>query len=144
MLTATELEYCKMYLTKARDEGYKYYVVQTVTESGSDYDVCIYLSRDKIVCSSPTTFSISDSKKVLLDSSSGTYNGSGSRFSIGTFSGVLSVNKWEFCYTNAELQGGTLLPDINDLGGNANVNFQAVGLLVACVFCLLIGFRIFR
>ena len=76
--------------------------------------------------------------------SSGTYNGSGSRFSIDTFSGVLSVNQWEFCYTNAELQGGTLLPDINDLGGNANVNFQAVGLLVACVFCLLIGFRIFR
>ena len=59
MLSQIELEYVKGVLNAYYAKGYKYYLVHSVTEYNNEYDVCIYLSKEKINAISDNYFSVS-------------------------------------------------------------------------------------
>lgn len=131
MFTALENEYLKGLLNVYKEQGYKYYVAHTVTETDNYYDMYVYLSKDKITSSSPNRFNLSDNSIVIyIDSSSrndNSYNSSThSRDTLFVYSGNLNVNLAEFIYTNAEVSysliDNSLNPDILLSGVNSYDN----------------------
>ena len=131
MFTAVENEYLKGLLNVYKEQGYKYYVAHTVTETDNNYDMYVYLSKEKITSSSPTTFNLADNSIVIyIDSSSrndNSYNPSiHTRDILYVYSGELKVNLAEFIYTNAEVSytliDNSLNPDILLSGANSYDN----------------------
>lgn len=127
MFTAQESDYLKGLLNVYKELGYKYYVAHTVTETNNNYDMYVYLSKDKITSSSPSDFNLSDNSIVIyIDSSSrndNNYNPSvHTRDILYPYSGSLHVHIAEFIYTNADvtysLVGDSVNPDILLTGAN--------------------------
>lgn len=127
MFTAVESDYLKGLLNVYREQGYKYYVAHTVTESDNVYDMYVYLSKDEIISTSPSDFELSDNSIVIrIDSSSrndNSYNSSThSRDTLFHYHGDLSVNLAEFIYTNSNVSYSlidkSLNPDILISGVN--------------------------
>lgn len=144
MLTATEKEYCQELLAVARREGYQYYLVHTITESGENSDFCVYLSDNPIVCNTPYSFYVPAGRRITVDSSQSYNSYSGDRIAGESYSGgTVTLNGWEFAYSNGTLEGGTLLPDLN-IRGETNENLKAVGLVVTVVLLLLVFWRLLR
>lgn len=73
MLTAVELEYVKALISTYYAKGYKYYLCTTVTEFGnnaSDYDICIYFSKEPIEAITDNYFEVKNGVQIYIDSSS--------------------------------------------------------------------------
>lgn len=73
MLTAVELEYVKSLISIYYSKGYKYYLITTVTEIGSnasDYDLCIYFSKEPIEAITDNYFQVKNGIQIFIDSSS--------------------------------------------------------------------------
>lgn len=131
MFSAVESEYLRGLLNVYKEQGYKYYLAHTITESDNDYDFCVYLSQDKITSSAPNKFNLSDNSIVIyVDSSSrndNSYNPStGSRDLLLVARGVIDVNVAEFIYTNSEVSynliDNAINPDILISGVNSYDN----------------------
>ena len=131
MFSAVESEYLRGLLNVYKEQGYKYYLAHTITESNNDYDFCVYLSQDKITSSSPNKFNLSDNSIVIyVDSSSrndNSYNPStGSRDLLLVARGAVDVNVAEFIYTNSEVSynliDNAINPDILSSGVNSYDN----------------------
>lgn len=73
MLTAVELEYVKSLISTYYLKGYKYYLCTTVTEYGTsntDYDLCIYFSKEPIEAITDNYFEVKNGIQIYIDSSS--------------------------------------------------------------------------
>lgn len=109
MFSAVEESYLKGLIESYRNQGYRYYLAHTVTETNNNYDMYVYFSKKEIKAITSTMFDMTNAVCLRVDSSSrndNSYNGSThSRIDIfnSSYSNVLSVNQAEFIYTNAEI-----------------------------------------
>lgn len=107
MFTSVEIDYLKGLINTYFMKGYKYYVARTVTESDNDYDIYVYLSKEKIIASSSSSFVLPEGTLLIkIDSSSrsdGYYSSLGSRDVLSAYEGTINIDVAEFVYTNAEL-----------------------------------------
>lgn len=107
MLTQTESEYIKGLISSYEAKGYHSYLCHTVTERNNDFDICIYFSKTDIIARDNSIYSLKDTVKIYIDSSSRSYGSGGyidtPRVMIAdsNFSGTISINVAEFVYTNA-------------------------------------------
>lgn len=107
MFSAQEESYIKSLIGSYYTKGYKNYLVHTVTETDNNYDMYIYFSENDITAFTPTTFDLTESIFIKIDSSSrndNSYNTSVHSRSIvenSSYTGILEVNQAEFIYTNA-------------------------------------------
>lgn len=73
MLSSVELEYVKSLISTYYAKGYKYYLCTTVTETNyttTDYDICIYFSKEPIEAVTDNYFDIRNGIQIYIDSSS--------------------------------------------------------------------------
>ena len=144
MLTANEMEYCQGIIKQARAKGCRYYLIHTITESGEDNDFCIYLSDSDILCNSPYSFSVPAGRKITVDSSQSYRDSTGNHVVNSAYSGgTVTINNWEFAYSNGEMKGETLIPDLHT-GGENNEMFKAFGIVVTMLLLVIVLFRLFR
>lgn len=134
MLTQIEHDYCKSLVDTYYSKGYKYYLIHTITDTNNNYDVCIYFSKTEISGLNDNYFFIDHGLRIYLDSSSKNYNYSGSRDTVDSFSGNVTIDVAEFIYTNAKTEYNYSLipvnPDIMVDYSYNNINFCLVFLLV--------------
>lgn len=131
MFTATEENYLKGLISVYAKQGYNYYICHTVTEINNDYDVYIYFSKKEIKAITPTTFDVTDSVFIKIDSSTrNSYNNDNGHnralVSDVNYTGIVDVHIAEFIYTNAvaNYEGNTLVinPDIT-LNSSSNYSY---------------------
>ena len=147
MFTSVEESYLKGLINNYFKQGYKYYVCHTVTETDNDYDVYLYLSKEEIIAITSTSFDITHGVFIMLDSSSrndNTYNPStGYRLIVSNsdYTDILSVNKAEFIYSNAEVDYDvTTLSAPADILINNSDTLNGLHLNILCCFILTITF----
>lgn len=102
MFTAVELDYLVALLNTYKKQGYEYYMAHTVSD-GSEYDFCVYISKNEIKALNDNYFDCSqkDTLKILVDSSPKSSYNAGSRNNISSFRGNVTVDTTEFIYSNA-------------------------------------------
>lgn len=143
MFTQQELDFIKALVESMRGQGYDYYIARTVTEDNNSYDVEIVFSTVEIRATGLYGFADCDGVIYRLDSSSGRSD-LNTKLTVSNFSGSYTVPSREFVYTNATFQGGTIQPDIRQLGGKASEGTQAVFFVSVLLVLVIIAIRIFR
>ena len=64
MLTSVELDYLKLLIMRYRNKGYYNYLCHTVSDNNSsDYDLCVYFSKEKIIADSDNQFEVKNRNK---------------------------------------------------------------------------------
>lgn len=147
MLTAVEENYVKGLINQYRQEGYVYYVCHTVTEQDNQYDVYLYLSKDKIIAITQTSYEITGGIFIKIDSSNRNdsgYNPSTNSRSIlanNNFTSVIDINRAEFIYTNAYInyKSSELVYNPNLMINSAD-SYSNLYLSILCVVVLIITF----
>lgn len=154
MFSTSQQEYIKSVIPTYAKQGYKYYVVSTVTNTGSSYysdpDLIFYFSKHKI--SSNTGYLFSFSGDVLVVScrsfnySSYSSANNGPRVSVSESNArTVRINTFEHVYTNAQFEGLVIQPDYNLIsGGETNVRLEALCFIVLVVSITCMLFRILR
>lgn len=150
MLSTGESEWARMMVETMKREGYTYYVVREVYSNDS-CDMELYVSREPILFSSSTVFTVNDGLVFSVDSSPTRYSSSysGTAVTRSVCNSRVVVADYEFVYTNSQSDGIVMVPDIRETyGGVAHDESQtAIGslLLVFCCFLLVsIGVKLFR
>ena len=92
---------------------------------------------------SPDGFADCDGVIYRLDSSSGRSD-LNTKLTVSNFSGSYTVPSREFVYTNATFQGGTIQPDIRQLGGELSESNQAGFYLLALFLLVVVAIKLFR
>lgn len=121
MLTQVEIDYILSLINTYQSLGYKYYLCNTITNSDIVYDMDIYFSKKEIKAISSTTFDLTESIHIKIDSSN--KNSSGYNPSIHSrdnlvnmnLTSIVTIDEAEFIYTNAKVttEGATLVnPDL--------------------------------
>lgn len=118
MFSSVEVDYLKGLLNVYAEQGYKYYIAHTITQSNNNNDFVVYLSKDKITSHSSSSFYLSDNSIVIyVDSSSRNDNGYNSslhsRDTLDSYSGLVRVDIAEFIYTNAKVEYSSTQDIIN-------------------------------
>lgn len=155
MFSAVEENYIKGLISSYYKEGYSYYICHSVTETNNSYDIYIYLSKNEITAITPLTFDVTDGIFLKIDSSTrNSYNDSNNYrllHSDGAYTGIVSVDKAEFIYSNASVDyDSTTLainPDIVYNGSNSYFTDRVsyLNLVILFVFFLYIFLKdIFR
>lgn len=149
MFSTVELDYLKGLINSYFMKGYKYYVAHTVTESNNDYDIYIYISKEKITASNSNTFILPEGTLFIkIDSSyrSDGYNPSlNSRDVLSFYENSISIDVAEFIYTNAELNYSlttdVINPDLFFVGATSVFDLNtSYALLFVCVITFLYTF----
>jgi hypothetical protein len=143
MFTQQELEFIKALVESMRGQGYDYYIARTVTEDNNSYDVEIVFSTVEIRATGLYGFADCDGVIYRLDSSSGRSD-LNTKLTVSNFSGSYTVPSREFVYTNATFQGGTIQPDIRQLGGKLSESNQAGFYLLALFLLVVVAIKLFR
>lgn len=143
MFTAQELEYVKALVETMRGRGYDYYIARTVTENNNAYDFEVVFSDKEITANGLYSYSGCSGVIYRVDSSSG-LNNYDSKVQVSSFSGSYTVPQREFVYSNAVFQGGTIQPDLRELGGKASEGTQAGFFVSVLLVLVIIAIRIFR
>lgn len=122
MLTSVESDYIKSLVSTYMNHGFKYYMVHSITDSNNDYDMCLYMSKNKIEALSDNYFQVEKGIRVYIDSSSKSNYHIDTRDDVDSFNGYVTVDIAEFIYTNAisDYSYNTLC-----LNPDFMVNFQA-------------------
>lgn len=109
MLTSVEETYCIGLINRYFEKGYKYYVLHTVTENDSVYDVCLYFSKNPINFITNISFDLENGVKILVDSSSRSENSYNPSLDSRTLTKEIneltyvSLDRAEFIYTNCDV-----------------------------------------
>lgn len=101
MLSVQEQEYLIGLVNAYKAKGYKYYLCHTISYN-SDYDFVVYFSKEKITAVSDSYFSVNNSVRVYVNSSTRSQYDNSSRDTSSSFTGNFSVDLGEFIYTNAD------------------------------------------
>lgn len=100
MFSDSELNYLSGLINRYKQEGYKYYLLHTVSSEDSDYNICLYLSKEQIIASSSDNFILPD---LTLELHINTYDLSVNRDILFIEHGDIEVSSNEFVYTNSKL-----------------------------------------
>ena len=143
MFTQQELEFIKALVESMRGQGYDYYIARTVTEDNNAYDVEIVFSTVEIRATGLYGFDNCDGVIYRLDSSSGRSD-LNAKLTVSSFKGAYMVPSREFVYSNAVFQGGTIHPDLRELGGVQSESNQAGFYLLALFLLVVVAIKLFR
>lgn len=127
-------EYVKLYTEK----GYRYYVVQTVSEDNNDVDVRFYFSDEPINFTGQRVFRISNGLRIDFDTSN-SYQYTNPRLTQAVANGSVTVGANENIYTNGTQEYTSapfnpgILPDTYD--------FKVYFLVFAVVMVLILFFK---
>lgn len=142
-------EYVKSLIISNRGE-YPYYVAHTCTYWGS-YSTAdkpsfkVYFSKEPITANGRYSYVFADSVvcySVISSNASSNYNSE--RVSTSTVNGTVTIDDYEFIYTNAEFNGETLQPDITASLGVQQSHFDGVSLILLVVLLGSVVFRLIR
>ena len=143
MFTAQELEYLNALVETMRGRGYDYYVARTVTESNNSYDFEVVFSDKEITANGLYSYSGCSGVIYRVDSSA-SVNYSDAKVQVSDFFGSYNVPQREFVYSNAVFQGGTIQPDLRELGGVQSESNQAGFYLLALFLLVVVAIKLFR
>lgn len=146
MLSEIELDYVLSLINTYQKLGYKYYLINTITETDVIYDIDLYVSKKEIKAVTSTTFDLTNAMHIKIDSSnrnSNAYNPSIHSRDIlinSNLTSIVTIHDAEFVYTNATINTssvGLVNPDLLLNGAdshNNNVLFGASVLLTGMIF----------
>lgn len=134
-------------IVKTNLDEYPYYVAHTCTywdlANSSAYPAFkVYLSKEKITSTGLYTYQLpADSicYNVVGGNANRTYHDE--RITITSASGRLTVDEYEFLYTNAESNSYTVQPDILSTTEVTKSHFDGLGL---CILIVLLGVLVFK
>ena len=99
MLSDSELNYIIGLINRYKQEGYDYYLLHTVSDEDSGYNICLYLSKEQIIANTSDKFVLPD---LTLELHINTYDLSTSRDILFIEHGEIEIDTNEFVYTNAK------------------------------------------
>ena len=156
MLSDVELDYVLSLINTYFKLGYKYYLVNTITDNDVIYDIDVYISKEEIKAVTSTTFDLTNAIHIKIDSSnrnSNQYNQSLHSRDIlvnKSLTDIVVVDDAEFVYTNATVstKDVTLVnPDLllnNADSYNHNVLLGSSILITSVIFLYLFFASILR
>lgn len=138
MWSEVNKEYVKELIITNRNE-YPYYVATTCTYWGSysDYNrpaFKVYFSKEPITANGLYNFVFKDPAVVYsVISNNANTNSNNARVQIGSFSGSLNVDEYEFVYTNAQFNTVSIQPDILSTNLVTQSHFDGVSLILITI-----------
>lgn len=150
MLSRDNYEYAKQLIESNRGE-YPYYILSTNTNISDNYDnqapaFKIYFSDKPITANGRYSFSFQGNTlvySVISYNASNKYHSE--RVQVSQFNrNTLTVNEYEYVYTNAEFKTGSIQPDILATSAVAQSHFDSVSIILLVVLLSSVVFRILR
>lgn len=142
-------DYLKQLILTNRKE-YPYYVAHTctywdVSNSNALPAFKVYFSKEPITASSLYNYKISaNSLCYSVVASNANKNYHNMRLTAAPYSGNLTINDYEFIYTNAEYSAVTVQPDILATNTVESSHFDAVSLIIICILLGTVVARLMR
>ena len=148
MITDSVLDYCKNIIATNRKE-YPYYVVASNTNFDSYWAaepaVYIYLAKDEIKANGTFAFVLpAGSKRLGIISNNASDRYHGQRVITTTYSGALTINEYEWVYTNAKTGTVVSVPDLVDTFPATNTAFTAMGIIISILLVTNLVIRLVR
>lgn len=150
MLSRDNYEYAKQLIESNRGE-YPYYILSTNTNISDSYDYQaatfkIYFSDKPITANGRYSFSFQGDVVVYsVISSNASKQYHSERVQISSYNSTsLTVNNYEFVYTNAEFKTGSIQPDVLATASVAQSHFDSVSIILLVVLLSSVVFRILR
>ena len=146
MLSEIELDYVLSLVNTYKKLGYDYYLCNTITQSNNNYDIDFYVSKEEIKAVSSTTFDLTNSIHIKIDSSNrndNNYNQSLHSRDVlvdDNLTKIITVDEAEFIYTNAVITSKNITlvnPDLMLNSSNSYSNHILLGasvLLTGMIF----------
>lgn len=148
MISDSVLDYCKNIIATNRKE-YPYYVVASNTNFNSysytEPVVYIYLAKDEIKSNGSFSYVLPAGSRrlgVVSNNASERYNGQ--RVTNTAYAGALTVNEYEWVYTNADTGTITAVPDLVDTFPATNTCFTAIGIIISILLVTNLVIRLVR
>lgn len=155
MFSTNQIEVTQTLVNTMRQQGYKYYVAYTNTNTSSGWnsyveDLYIVFSKSEITATSGYSYVVpADSLHYAIRT--GNYSSSSSavnneRYVVSYYEGVLNIDVYEHIYTNAEFGESILvMPDINYRGaGEQYEKTNGIGLVVTAVLLFVFFCSVFK
>ena len=101
LFSDSEITFSEGYVNTYLNQGYSYYVVQTVSEYNNAVDLRFYFSKEPITFIGQRVFTITDGIRVDYDSSL-------VKFSQSSASGSVTIGAQEDVFSNAVMQSTSL------------------------------------
>lgn len=149
MWSDSNRDYVKQLVLTNREE-YPYYVAHTctywdVTNSSSLPAFKVYFSKEPIIASSLYDYKISaNSLCYSVVSSNANKNYHNMRVTATAYSGNLSINEYEFIYSNAEYSAVTVQPDVTVTDSVSRADYQGVNFIIIAVLLGVIVYKLIR
>ena len=149
MWSTTNYDYAKSLVLSNKAE-YPYYIAVTNTNVSNNYvndpiQFYVYLSKKPISASSRYNFSIpSGSVCYSVRSGSASSNYHSERVVSSSVSRTLTVDNYEFVYTNAEFESSTIQPDFLTTETVSSNTFNGVFIALFIVLLSVLFFRLIR
>lgn len=148
MISDSVLEYCKNIIATNRKE-YPYYVVASNTNFNSysytEPVVYIYLAKDEIKSNGSFSYVLpAGSRRLGVVSNNATERYNGQRVTNTAYAGALTVNEYEWVYTNADTGTITAVPDLVDTFPATNTCFTAIGIIISILLVTNLVIRLVR
>lgn len=141
-------DYVKQLVISNREE-YPYYIAHTCTYwGGTSYDqpnFKVYFSKEPITATSLYSYTLAaDSICYSVIGSNGNTNYHSARTTVSNVSGNVTVNNYEFIYSNAEYSTNSIQPDILATNNVTRVDYQGISAIIITVLLGVIVFNMFR
>lgn len=148
MITDSVLDYCKNIIATNRKE-YPYYVVASNTNINSysytEPVVYIYLAKDEIKSNGTFAYVLpAGSKRLGIVSNNASERYNGQRVTTTSYSGSLTINEYEWVYTNAKTGTVVAVPDLVDTFPATNTCFTAIGIIISILLVTNLVIRLVR
>lgn len=149
MWSDSNRDYVKQLIMSNRKE-YPYYVAHTctywdVSNSSALPAFKVYFSKEPITAGSLYNYKIpANSLCYSVVSGNANRNYHDNRVTVNTFGGNLTVNDYEFIYSNAEYSAVTIQPDILATNNVESSHFDAVSLIIICILLGTIVVRLIK
>lgn len=149
MWSDSNRDYVKQLVLTNREE-YPYYVAHTctywdVTNSSTLPSFKVYFSKEPITASSQYDYKIpANSLCYSVVSGNANKNYHNMRVSATAYSGNLSINNYEFVYSNAEYSAVTVQPDVTVSDSISRADYQGVSFFIIAILLGVIVYKLIR
>lgn len=144
-------DYVKQLVLAQRANGYPYYIAHTVTNvsgygNSNAVSFKVYFSDKPIKGTGLCSFEFSgDVVCYSVVSANANSNYYAQRVTTTDYSGTtLSVNNYEFIYTNAAFEGSSVQPDIALTPSISKADFQGVSIVLIVVLLSIVTYKLIR
>lgn len=137
-------------LVLANKDKYPYYLAYTNSNisQGSNYDTVnfyVVISDEPITASSQYVYEISgNSKRFAVKSGSASYSYHTERVQLLAAPSEVSINNYEFVYTNANFSGASLQPDLLVTNGLQQSHFDGFSIAILIIIVSVLFYKMIR